>query len=68
MAVSEFTVAQVLRDPLIRQMLMADKIALSDFAALLREAACRSRNGSARSIVLAQRPSSGLQAAVDATQ
>lgn len=36
---NDMTMAEVLRDPLIRQMLRADGISLSDFASLLQNAA-----------------------------
>ncbi|ATN37380.1 hypothetical protein ACO34A_26805 (plasmid) [Rhizobium sp. ACO-34A] len=44
MSDAEFTISRILRDPLIRQMLKADHIQLSDFAQLLREIAFRLGN------------------------
>lgn len=41
----DMTISEVLRDPLIRQMLRADKVSLGTFAALLENAALRKRNG-----------------------
>ncbi|MFB9948936.1 hypothetical protein ACFFP0_08760 [Rhizobium puerariae] len=51
---AEFTIPQILRDPLIRQMLKADGMPLSDFALLLRETAVRTRNEPASSTAIAQ--------------
>lgn len=40
---SEMTMSEALRDPMIRQMLRADRVSLTEFAALLEKAA-RARN------------------------
>ena len=40
---SEMTMSEVLRDPVIRQMLRADRVSLSEFAKLLEKTA-RARN------------------------
>ncbi|MFT4183865.1 MAG: hypothetical protein QM636_18315 [Rhizobium sp.] len=48
MADQEFTIARILRDPIIRQVLKADNTSLSDFARLLRDAATRMSDGPAR--------------------
>ncbi|MBB5574062.1 MULTISPECIES: hypothetical protein [Rhizobium] len=40
---NEMTMSEVLRDPMIRQMLRADRVSLSDFATLLKKTA-RARN------------------------
>jgi hypothetical protein len=39
--IQDMTMAEVLRDPMIRQMLRADGVSLSDFAVLLDDAAKR---------------------------
>ncbi len=39
--IEDMTMTEVLRDPMIRQMLRADGVALSDFAVLLDDAAKR---------------------------
>lgn len=39
MSDTEFTISRILRDPLIRQVLRADRTSLSDFALLLRDSA-----------------------------
>ncbi|MBB4568181.1 hypothetical protein [Rhizobium leucaenae] len=36
---NEMTMSEVLRDPMIRQMLRADRVSLSDFARLLKKTA-----------------------------
>ncbi|CDZ54394.1 hypothetical protein [Neorhizobium galegae] len=51
----EMTIAEVLKDPLIRQMMQADRVSLRDMKKLLREAACGQRI-SKESVPL-QRPS-----------
>ncbi|MFK3780128.1 hypothetical protein [Agrobacterium sp. NPDC089420] len=53
MSANDLTIAQALRDPLIRQMLKADKVARSDFATLLWEAADRARNAASASCAIA---------------
>ena len=40
---SEMTISEVLRDPMIRQVLRADRVSLSEFAKLLEKTA-RARN------------------------
>ncbi|NKJ06256.1 MULTISPECIES: hypothetical protein [Rhizobium] len=44
---SEMTMSEVLRDPVIRQMLRADRVSLSEFAKLLEKTA-RARNAVSR--------------------
>lgn len=46
MSDTELTIARILRDPLIRQVLRADRTSLFDFARLLRENAIRIRGAS----------------------
>jgi hypothetical protein len=56
--VTEMTMSEVLKDPMIRQMLRADKISLGDFATLLERTA-RARNEAfavERQVVAVQRP------------
>lgn len=48
---NDMTMAEVLRDPLIRQMLRADGISLSDFASLLQNAA-RQKNADRNAALL----------------
>lgn len=45
MSDKELTIAMALRDPIIRQVLNADKIPLSEFASLLHDASARMSNG-----------------------
>lgn len=49
---NDMTMAEVLRDPLIRQMLRADGVSLSDFACLLKDVA-RQKNASRSATFLA---------------
>lgn len=44
MTSSEITISEALRDPLIRLLLRADRVALEDFAKLLKDAAIRKRH------------------------
>jgi hypothetical protein len=44
----EMTTSEMLRDPLVRQMLRADKVSLASFASLLDSAARRHAQSSAR--------------------
>lgn len=54
MSDTEFTISRILRDPLIRQILRADRTSLSDFALLLRDSAHRMRSASAFSRLIMQ--------------
>lgn len=54
MSDAEFTISRILRDPLIRQVLQADHVSLSDFAQLLRGIALRLRNDSGSSLASSQ--------------
>jgi hypothetical protein len=63
------TISEVLRDPMIRQMLRADRVSLSEFAKLLEKTA-RGRNAASAEEgaialmprVLIERPSAGSEA------
>ncbi len=54
MSDTELTISRVLRDPLIRQVLRADRTSLFDFALLLRENAVRIRSASTSSRLIMQ--------------
>lgn len=56
----DMTISEVLRDPLIRQMLRADKVSLGDFATLLEDAA--SRRADSFSVMRPARPARMLTA------
>ena len=43
MAIHEMTIADTLRDPLIRQVMKADGVSLQDMEKLLRDTAARAR-------------------------
>lgn len=43
MAHDDMTIAEVLKDPLVRQMMRADRVSLREMKKLLQEAACRPR-------------------------
>ena len=66
---NEMTMSEVLRDPMIRQMLRADRVSLSEFAKLLEKTA-RARNAVSTELsaiplvsrVLIERPSAGGEA------
>ena len=60
---SEMTMSEVLRDPVIRQMLRADRVSLSEFAKLLEKTA-RARNaasGEQGAIALIEGSSAGSE-------
>lgn len=60
---SEMTMSEVLRDPVIRQMLRADRVSLSEFAKLLEKTA-RARHavsGERGAIALIEGPSAGSE-------
>ncbi|MEF0942097.1 hypothetical protein [Rhizobium sp. BR 362] len=66
---NEMTMSEVLRDPMIRQMLRADRVSLSEFARLLKKTARARHAASAeeRAIplvppALIERPSAGGEA------
>ncbi|WFU08506.1 hypothetical protein QA646_14560 [Rhizobium sp. CB3090] len=66
---NEMTMSEVLRDPMIRQMLRADRVSLSDFAMLLKKTARARHAASATESVVPlippvfmERPSASVEA------